>query len=263
MLPVAALVGGGLALGGGLASGIGSWLGGKNADSAASKGAAAAMAINDKNRKELAKLYGDPGADASKYAALMQQAGAGYTPIDSSKYLLGAQALNPGAFSGNVDVAQDPGYQFRMDEAQKALEAQQAKTGTLRSGFAAKDMAKYMQGLASQEYQNAYNRYLSTYNTQLGAQNQAFSQGMQQLGADIGQSQFGSTLNMNALSQLYGGANNNLNAYATGIAGLNQNDLQTVMSKYSTIAQNAIGNNPLSAVGNAMTGFGTGLAKAK
>jgi hypothetical protein len=251
-----------IAAGSALAGAAGSYFGNKSANDLMNKGTNATLKINEQTRQQLQQLYGDAAGKQGEYAGKLEDAG-NYSPLDTSKYLAGAAALDPGKFSGNVDVAKDPGYQFRMDEAQKGLEAQQAKTGTLRSGFAAKDMAKYMQGVASQEYQNAYNRDLSTYNTQLGAQNQAFNQGLQHAGLDVNQQQFGANLNMNALQTLYGGANNNLNAYATALSGLGNNDMQTIMSKYSTQAQNAVGNNPLSILGGGGMNMATGLMGAK
>lgn len=57
------------------------------------------------------------------------------------------------------DFQVDPGYQFRMDEAQKALERSAAARGGLQSGRTLKDLTRWSQGLASNEYQNAYNRF--------------------------------------------------------------------------------------------------------
>lgn len=68
-------------------------------------------------------------------------------------------------FSGNVDLNQDPGYAFRMSEGLKALDRQAAARGGLMSGSALKGAQRFGQDLASQEYQNAYNRALTKYNT--------------------------------------------------------------------------------------------------
>jgi hypothetical protein len=53
----------------------------------------------------------------------------------------------------------DPGYQFRMSEGMKGLERSAAARGGLLSGGALKGIQRYGQELASQEYQNAFNRY--------------------------------------------------------------------------------------------------------
>lgn len=59
----------------------------------------------------------------------------------------------------NDDFVKDPGYQFRMDEGAKGVEAGAASRGGLLSGAAAKALEQYSQGFASNEYGNAYNRY--------------------------------------------------------------------------------------------------------
>ena len=58
----------------------------------------------------------------------------------------------------------DPGYAFRMSEGMKALERSAAARGGLLSGATLKGTQRYGQDLASQEYQNAFNRYLTSYN---------------------------------------------------------------------------------------------------
>ena len=70
----------------------------------------------------------------------------------------------PPAFTGQVDLSQDPGYAFRLSEGMKALERSAAARGSLLSGGTLKGIERFGQGLASQEYQNAYNRALTQYN---------------------------------------------------------------------------------------------------
>jgi len=59
----------------------------------------------------------------------------------------------------NFLANQDPGYAFRMAEGMKALERSAAARGGLLSGASMKGIQRYGQDLASQEYQNAFNRY--------------------------------------------------------------------------------------------------------
>jgi hypothetical protein len=61
-------------------------------------------------------------------------------------------------FSQNKFTA-DPGYAFRLSEGQKALDASAAARGGLLSGNTLKGAIDYGQNAASQEYQNAFNRY--------------------------------------------------------------------------------------------------------
>ena len=53
----------------------------------------------------------------------------------------------------------DPGYGFRMSEGLKAVDRQAAARGGLISGNALKASQAYGQDMASQEYNNAFNRY--------------------------------------------------------------------------------------------------------
>ena len=53
----------------------------------------------------------------------------------------------------------DPGYAFRMSEGMKGLERSAAARGLLSSGSTLKGITDYGQGMASQEYNNAFNRY--------------------------------------------------------------------------------------------------------
>jgi hypothetical protein len=53
----------------------------------------------------------------------------------------------------------DPGYQFRMSEGMKAIERGAAARGGLLSGATLRGTQRFGQELASQEYQNAFNRY--------------------------------------------------------------------------------------------------------
>jgi hypothetical protein len=72
--------------------------------------------------------------------------------------------MMPAAFTGRVDLGQDPGYAFRLSEGQKALDRSAAARGGMISGGALKAAQRFGQDLGSQEYQNAYNRALTKYN---------------------------------------------------------------------------------------------------
>ncbi len=60
---------------------------------------------------------------------------------------------------GADQFQQDPGYAFRQSEGMKALERSAAARGNLLSGSTMKGIQRFGQDLASQEYQNAFNRY--------------------------------------------------------------------------------------------------------
>lgn len=136
-----------------------------------------------------------------------------YTPDAqaSMSSMTGAQPAAQGAGAQSF-LEMDPGYQFRLSEGSKAVERSQAARGGLLSGAAAKEMAGYSQGLASQEYGNAYNR-------------------MSQL-AGIGQSQVNADNQMGA--NYAGNASNTItgagNARASGYVGAG-NAMQTALGQ--------------------------------
>lgn len=61
----------------------------------------------------------------------------------------------------------DPGYAFRLSEGMKALDRTAASRGGLLSGATLKGAQRYGQDMASQEYQNAFNRYQAERAAQL------------------------------------------------------------------------------------------------
>lgn len=64
-----------------------------------------------------------------------------------------------GKFDPNAFTT-DPGYQWRLEQGQKALERSAASRGQLLSGGQMKALTNYSQGAASQEFQAAYNRLM-------------------------------------------------------------------------------------------------------
>lgn len=67
-----------------------------------------------------------------------------------------------GEFNRNftlADFTADPGYDFRMQQGQRAIDSSAAARGGALSGAALKGSLRFGQDLGSQEYQNAYNRF--------------------------------------------------------------------------------------------------------
>ncbi len=62
----------------------------------------------------------------------------------------------------------DPGYAFRQQQGQQAIDNRAASGGSYFSGAALKAAADFNSGLASQEYGNAYNRYNTSRNQAFG-----------------------------------------------------------------------------------------------
>lgn len=137
MPPAAALAGSAV---GGIASGIM----GSNAANSAAEGQAAAAAQANGIQKG---VYDDQKTAWNPY----QQAGSA---------ALG-QLQDPSLLKsfGASDFQQDPGYQFRLQQGQQALDRSAASHGGLFSGAQMKASQGFGQDMASQEYQNAYNRF--------------------------------------------------------------------------------------------------------
>lgn len=60
---------------------------------------------------------------------------------------------------GMDDFEQDPGYQYRLSEGEKALQRAQSARGNFLSGQGMKEMGRFNQDFASNEFGNARNRF--------------------------------------------------------------------------------------------------------
>jgi len=70
-----------------------------------------------------------------------------------------------GGFNFNqADLYNDPGYQFAVEQGQRGLNTQAAKSGLLGSGRALKEATQYGQGMAEGQFNNVYNRNLNKFN---------------------------------------------------------------------------------------------------
>lgn len=141
-----------------------------------------------------------------------------------------------------ADYQADPGYNFRVQEGQRAIDRSAAASAGLQSGNALRAAARYGHEMGSQEYGNAYNRFFqqrelqmrslqglaspgssmaasgahigaqtgaNIANTMIGA-GQAMGQGIEQAGAARASSYMGGA---SALQGALGGIGQNLMAY--------------------------------------------------
>ena len=92
---------------------------------------------------------------------------------------------NPGGQEGGYNFMTDPGYQFRFEEGQRALERGAAAKGGLLSGGMARKSIRYGQGMASNEYTNVYNRISNIAGLGQTATNQSGAYAMN-AGANMG-----------------------------------------------------------------------------
>lgn len=127
----------------------------------------------------------DTQAQGADYAATLQKQSADEAlALQKQQYDTQQQEIQPWLKSGttainqlagetvpsfqaptNVTEQNDPGFQFRLQQGQKALEQSAAARGSVLSGATAKAINDYAQGSASSEYGNVYNRAMNEYNT--------------------------------------------------------------------------------------------------
>jgi len=93
--------------------------------------------------------------------------GGAMTPLSSMGGAAGAEAALMSA----------PGFQFRIQEGQKALERSAAARGTLLTGGTLKAITRYGQDFASNEYNNRYNQLYGLSNLGLNAANSSANLG--------------------------------------------------------------------------------------
>jgi hypothetical protein len=223
---------GGITAGTGMAIMGGALLGGAILSSQASKSAAQTQA-NAANQSTAANT-----AALNKQIELNQPfVNAGYTATNA----LSTQApFNPNAFNYQAD----PGYAFRLKEGNNALNASAAARGGLISGNALKAATNYGQAAGSQEYQNAYNRYVQGYG--INTSNNQFLANLGQnsannTGAAIGNTAASNSANIigagnaNAAGQV-GSANAYTNAIGQGIGAYQSNSLMNLLANRNTSA---------------------------
>ena len=87
------------------------------------------------------------------------------------------------------DLENDPGYQFRLEEGNKAIERKASARGFLQSGRTMKSLGRHSQGLASQEYEAAYGRSRSEHGMRYGQSQDAYGRKLGEFGISRGASQ--------------------------------------------------------------------------
>lgn len=121
---------------------------------------------------------------------------------------------------GMSDFKTDPGYAFRMSEGMKALERSAAARGGLLSGATLKGAERFGQGLASDEYQNAFNRYYAERQARLNPLQAFLGQGQMatnQMGSAAANTAQGMA---NTYGQMAQAAGNLGQARASGYVGM-------------------------------------------
>ena len=151
--------------------------------------AAAGSVIGGAIQGDASKSAAGTQADAAKYAAQLQAnqyqqtrtdlapyreqgpvalsrlaylSGTGPQPTDMQP---GDPAMQPNAAGmltrpfGMADFQASPAYQFNLEQGQKAIDKAAASRGAFYQPGTLQDISKFSQGLASNEYQNAFSNY--------------------------------------------------------------------------------------------------------
>ncbi|MGB1290522.1 MAG: hypothetical protein ACPG5Z_00220 [Pseudoalteromonas sp.] len=149
---------------------------------------AQAAAMREANAM-LQNMYGE---SKERFSPYLQQ---GQMSLGQLAQLSGSMPTQAQRFT-EADFQEDPGYQHRLAEGQKAIERSAAARGGLGGGKTLKALQRYGQGMGAQEYGASRNRFLQDQQM-----DQQFRQAkMSQLGqlAGMGQGAAGSLSNMGA-----------------------------------------------------------------
>jgi hypothetical protein len=146
--------------------------------------AATSLFSGAQNRSAAQNAAGVAGQASDRAAALQYQTFQEQKALQEPWRAAGVNALSkmqdqyggmPAAFTGKVDLTQDPGYAFRLAEGEKALGRNAAVRSGVISGGALKAAQRFGQDLGSQEYQNAYNRALTGYNANVARETTGYN----------------------------------------------------------------------------------------
>lgn len=161
----------------------------------------------------------------------------------------------------------DPGYKFRLEEGQKALDRSAAAKGMLLSGAQIQATNDYNQGMASQEYGNWWNRYTSATAANNATKQQDYSNKNTAFGQDwtkftYGREKADAYVNnyLNMLSGMSGQGANSTTALAGTNSGLVNSGANYLASagQYAGNAQMAGANALASGIGNGFNNLMTG-----
>lgn len=157
-----------------------------------------------------------------------------------------------------ADIQIDPGYAFREQQAEQAMERSAAAHGGVDNGGYIRDLNTFSQGNASQEYQKAFDRFTTStqnrYNNVFGVANQGQQAALAQGNNLVGGAKYGGDTTI-AGAKYNGDVNNQAVDLTTGrtIAGADAD------AEYKTQGANAQASGKV-ASSNALWGGITGAA---
>lgn len=127
-----------------------------------------AQASNDKKQRELEeRMFNEIQANEAPYVA------AGGNAINALETGLGIQPGGTGQGSLNApftqaDFQSSPGYAFQTQQGQEAIINQASATGGIGGGNTLKALDTFGQGVANQDWWNAYNAYTQRQQNEIG-----------------------------------------------------------------------------------------------
>jgi hypothetical protein len=171
--------------------------------------------------------------------------------------MLSREVTDPNSMLNNKfdqgDMTADSGYQFRLAQGQNSLNQSLAAQGGLLSGAALKATSQFNQGLASDEYNAAYQRFTNDKNNRYTQLSNMANMGL------AGSSGFaGGSAMTNTGSQMA----NIAGQFGNSITSINQNAADTnanlQLANANQQAQYALGTGGMSQGGKALGGAATG-----
>ena len=135
-----------------------SYMSSKSQSKAAGKASGAQVQANRENIAFQKEVFEQQREDNAPWRDI------GASSLESLKKGIESGSYEPGKFDFNFQ--EDPGYQFRKQEGINALDASASARGRLQSGAQSRAVTRYGSGMASQEYNNSFNRSLTEYNTE-------------------------------------------------------------------------------------------------
>lgn len=221
----------------------------------AARSAGAVQAEAASTASDLAeKMYEESKERLSPFVS----AGTGTINNLSSLMSSGGGLYDTGFTASDFENYKDPSYDWRVEQGQNALASQAAAAGNYGSGNMGTALVDYGQNAASQEYQNAYNRYMNSQNTlfdrlyNMSALGSNAASGLSTLGANTAASQGeyatqganalasgmtnyadikanANTQNLNQLMSLLGGSSGTLSAFGSGAASASGTGLESLL----------------------------------
>lgn len=182
MIP--AIVAGGIALAGAGLNAYNQYQQGKRAESMYDKLAGMAQDVEDANQRDISSyqafLQRQYGSDASKYSQALQD----YMNMDVYQN----EGFTP---KGTVSDFYSPVYNQRVHDSMRAIEQQGADGGNSYSTDYLTRLGGKMQRLASEEWENAYNRLMQDRQQQLAEYNANSTNNWNNYNANVQKSQYG------------------------------------------------------------------------